>query len=380
MTRRLGSTSLALALAAALEGCRGAAAHDARPQAPAITSPAPGEIQLAEVPAFVKIAEAASVADAGATAATGKVAFDEEHVSRVAAPVSGRVVDLLVRPGDRVERGQPLLAIATPDAQSALADWVAAVADKGVADRNLERQKRLYADQATSFREVMQAESEATKAAAGLTRAKGRLTVLGVDPASADARSSRFLLRAPIAGLVVERPATPGMEVRADTGTPLVTVADLSRVWVLADVYERDLGVVARGQHATVRVTAYPTRAFDGLVTYVGDVVDPQTRTVKVRIEVANQDLALKPEMFARVAMAGGAGDGRSVSVPSDAVVSDGDATAVVVALDGNRFQKRTVEVGSEADGRVRILSGVRPGERVVVDGALFLASAIAGS
>ncbi len=216
MTHRLGSTSLALALAAALEACRGAAAHDAPPPAPAITSPAPGEIRLAEVPAFVKVAEAASAADAGATAATGKVAFDEEHVSRVAAPVSGRVVDLLVRPGDRVERGQPLLAIATPDAQSALADWVAALADKGVADRDLERQKRLYADQATSYREVMQAESEATKAAAGLTRAKGRLTVLGIDPASADARSSRFLLRAPIGGLVVERPATPGMEVRAD--------------------------------------------------------------------------------------------------------------------------------------------------------------------
>jgi membrane fusion protein, heavy metal efflux system len=288
------------------------------------------------------------------------------------------VVELLVRPGDRVRKGQGLLAIASPDAESAVSDYVAAVADKAVADRNLERQRRLFADQATAYKEVLQAESEDTKAAAALARAQGRLEVLGIDPA-AHAMRSRFVLRSPIEGIVVERPALAGMEVRADSGAPLVTVADLSRLWVLADVYERDLGLVTAGQRATVRVAAYPGRTFEGTVIHVGELVDPQTRTVKVRIDVANPTLDLKPEMFARVGFAGRPAAGPGVTVPTSALLSDGDASAVIVALGEGRFQKRTVESGPESDGRVRVLSGIRPGEKVVVDGALYLKSAIEG-
>ena len=350
-----------------------------QPASPPPSSPPapPGEVRLRRLPEFVKVAPAEAVAEAGATPATGRVTFDEERVSRIASPVSGRVVDLLVHPGDKVRQGQGLLVIASPDAQSAVADYVAAVADEAVASRNLERQRRLFQDQAVSQKDVLQAESDATKAAAALARAGGRLEVLGIDPRSPDARTSRFVLRAPLSGVVVERPAFPGMEVRPDSGTPLVTVADLSRLWVMADVYERDLSRVARGQAASIRLAAAPGRTWQGRVAHVGELVDPATRTVKLRIEVDNPELALKPEMFARVIIQGAVPDRPVLGVPASALLSDGDGNAVVVAAGDGRYVKRSVEIGGEQDGRVRILSGLQPGEQVVVDGALFLKAEI---
>jgi len=134
---------------------------------------------------------------------------------------------------------------------------------------------------------------------------------------------------------------------------------------------------VARGGTAEVRVAAWPGRAWEGKVAYVGDVVDPQSRTVKVRVEVQNVDGKLKPEMFARVTLRGGE-TAPTLAVPSQAVLSDGAASAVVVALGDGRYQRRTVEAGPERDGRVRILAGLAPGDRVVVDGAIYLSAAAA--
>ncbi len=373
--------SSALAAALGLAACARAPAQAVAPPAPppAAATNAPGELTLPVTPDFVKVAPIELAAETSTTPATGKVSFDEERVSRVASPVSGRVVELLAHPGDRVRRGQGLLVIASPDAQGAVADHIAAQADQAVAERNLERQRRLFAEQAVPGKDVLQAESDATKAAAAVARTASRLEVLGIDPASPEARSARFVLRAPIDGVVVERPAFPGMEVRPDSGTPLVTVADLTRLWVLADVYERDLGRVAKGQKATVRVLSSPGKAWEGIVTYVGDLVDPATRTVKLRIEVENPRLELKPEMFARVTVQGTAGGEPALAVPSSALLSDGESSAVVLALGGGRFQKRTVEAGGEQDGKVRVLSGLSAGDRVVVDGALFLKAAIDG-
>ncbi|BDG04682.1 efflux RND transporter periplasmic adaptor subunit [Anaeromyxobacter oryzae] len=369
---------LAAVAAAALvssAACSDGRAFEAPPRRPA----PPGEVRLPEVPDFVKLARVEPSPEAGATAVTGKVAFDEGRVSRVGAPVSGRVTELLVQAGDRVKKGQGLLVIASPDAESAVADFVAASADAEVTRKTLAREQRLYADQAVPYKEVLQAQSDETKAAAALARAQGRLEVLGIDPRAATPRASRYVLRAPIDGVVVERPANPGMEVRADGGTSLVTVADLSRLWVLADVYERDLGQVAEGQAASVKVAGFPGKVFEGRVGHVGDLVDPATRTVKVRIEVANPDRLLKPEMFARVSLRGAPGEA-VLTVPAQAVLSDGEASAVVVALGEGRFQKRTIESGPEQDGRVRVLAGLAPGDQVVVDGALFLRAAIDGT
>ena len=372
----LTGVMVAVALLAPLAGCFRKA--ETPPAAPNIAAP-PGELRLAEVPDFVKVGPVELATEASATSATGKVGFDEERVSRISSPVSGRVVELLAHPGDRVKRGYGLLVIASPDAQAAVADQVAAQSDLAVARRNLERVKRLYAEQAVPGKDVLQAEADATKAAAALSRAASRLEVLGIDAAAPEAHGARFVLRAPIEGVVVERPAFPGMEVRPDSGTPLVTVADLTRLWVLADVYERDLGRVAKGQKATVRVSSSPARSWEGTVTHVGELVDPATRTVKLRIEVDNSKLELKPEMFARVLVQGTAAASPSLNVPSSAVLSDGDSSAVVLALGGGRFQKRIIEAGAEQDGRIRVLAGLAAGDQVVIDGALYLKTAIEG-
>jgi cobalt-zinc-cadmium efflux system membrane fusion protein len=372
-----GPAALALAavLAAPLASGCGGPAH-AAPAPPAALPP--GQVRLQGVPDFVRIKEVEVSSEATPTEATGKVAFDEGRVSRVGAPVSGRILELRVQPGDHVRKGQPLVVIASPDAESAFADWIAARADAVLAEKNLERQRRLLADQAVSQKEVLQAEGDATKARAARARALGRLEVLGISPDDPNGRPSRYLLRSPIDGVVVERPANPGMEVRADSGASLVTVADLTRLWVLADVFERDVGSVTAGGRAEVRVAAWPGRVWQGKIAHVGDVVDPQTRTVKVRVEVQNPEQRLKPEMFARVTLSGGTA-AQGLTVPAQAVLTDGAASAVVVALGDGRFERRTVEAGPERDGHVRILSGLAAGERVVVDGAIYLSAAATG-
>jgi cobalt-zinc-cadmium efflux system membrane fusion protein len=200
-------------------------------------------------------------------------------------------------------------------------------------------------------------------------RTRARLGLLGISPAN---HSSLFTLRAPIAGTVVERSALPGMEVRADAGTPLVTISGLEELWVFADVYERNLAAVRAGQAAQVSVASYPGESFPARIEHVGDMVDPQTRTVKVRLATANPERKLKPEMFARVALAL-SGPAAAVTVPTRAVLSDGEANIVMVAVADGRFAKRRVEVGAESEGQLPVLAGLSAGERVVVDGALFL-------
>ncbi len=369
----------AAALVALALACRADAPPPAEPAPAATEAAAPGEVKLAALPTFLKTAPVVVTLEAAGASATGRVTFDEERVSRVASPVSGRVLELLAKPGDTVARGQALLAIASPDVQAASAELVSAEVDLRAAGKNLERARRLAADQAIPRKDLLAAESDALKARAALRRAGTRVSVLGLATGDRAGAGSRYLLRAPIAGTVVERPAGIGMEVRADTGTPLVTVADLSRLWVLVDVYERDLALVARGQRAEVRVPAWPGQVFPGQVTHVGELVDPATRTVKIRVEVANPGLRLKPEMFARVALAGGQAKGSALTVPSEAVLSDGEASAVVVALGDGRFTKRVVEVGPEAEGRTRVVAGLREGEQVVVAGALFVKAEIEG-
>jgi len=160
--------------------------------------------------------------------------------------------------------------------------------------------------------------------------------------------------------------------VRADAGTPLVTLSDLDQVWVFADLYERDLAAVRAGQTGQVAVASYPGESFPARVEHVGDVVDGQTRTVKVRLSAANPDHKLKPEMFARVILPL-TDRVAAVTVPGNAVLTDGEANVVIVALADGKFAKRKVEIGSEVDGRLAVLSGLGVGERVVVDGALFV-------
>jgi cobalt-zinc-cadmium efflux system membrane fusion protein len=170
---------------------------------------------------------------------------------------------------------------------------------------------------------------------------------------------------------VVERNVLVGQEVRGDAAQALLTITDLSTVWVLADVYEQDLALVTTGAEVAVRVPAYPNETFTGKVLYVGDVVDATTRTVKVRCVVPNLDGRLKPEMFAKVDLHDD-GTHPTLRVPDKAVLLDGDKSEVVLAVKG-KFRLRTVHTGPEVDGYIRILDGLEPGDVVVTEGALFI-------
>jgi cobalt-zinc-cadmium efflux system membrane fusion protein len=318
---------------------------------------------------FIKIEAVRESAAASVVTLTGKVGFDEDHTQRVATPIDGRVTGLLVKVGDKVRAGQPLLELSSPQVGQLQADALKAQHDYSIAEKSLERANRLKGDGAISDKEAAQADADFKKAKADVARTAAQLRALGI---SATDPAVRVSLRAQIPGTVVDRQALQGMEVRADQAQPLLTVTSLDSVWVAADLYEQDLALVQAGQGVAVRVPAYPGESFAGKIGLIGEVVDPTTRTVKVRCIIPNPDHKLKPEMFAKVDLQDKTG--RSVlQIPTKAVLSDGEKTKVVVATEGNVFRVRAVDLGPEVDGLVRVIGGIRPGERIVTDGALFL-------
>lgn len=318
---------------------------------------------------FVKIEMVVEATGATSVTLPGRVSFDEDHTQRVSSPIDGRAVGMLVKLGDKVRAGQPLIELSSPSVGLLQADAQKAMSDLTVAEKSTERVHKLQTEGAIAEKEVAQVESEHRKARSDFARATAQLKSLGV---SATDPAVGVALRAQIGGTVVERNILVGQEVRADQGTPLLTISSLDTVWVQGDAYEQDLSLVAVGDAVTIRVPAYPGESFAGKVTYIGDVVDPATRTVKVRCVADNKSRRLKPEMFAKVDVLNAA-DRKLILVPAQAVLNEGDKTIVIVASEGNVFRARRVDVGPEMDGRVRVLGGLRPGEKIVTDGAIFM-------
>jgi cobalt-zinc-cadmium efflux system membrane fusion protein len=318
---------------------------------------------------FIKVEAVAETGGATSVSLPGRVTFDEDHTQRVASPIDGRAVSILVKLGDKVRPGQALIELSSPNVGQLQADAQKAMSDLALSTKALERVHKLQAEGAVADKEVAQAETDFRKAKSDSARTTAQLKALGV---SASDPAVNAALRAQIGGVVVDRNVLVGQEVRADQTSPLLTVSSLDSVWVLADAYEQDLSLVAAGDSVTVRVPAYPGETFPGKVTYVGDVVDSSTRTVKVRCVVDNKARRLKPEMFAKVDVMNPAGR-KIILVPAQAVLNDGDKSIVIVASEGNVFRARRVEVGPEVDGKVRLLAGLRPGEKIVTDGAIFM-------
>ncbi|MBI3786509.1 MAG: efflux RND transporter periplasmic adaptor subunit [Deltaproteobacteria bacterium] len=310
---------------------------------------------------------------------SGKAAFNEERLSYVSSPLIGRVVEIKARPGERVEAAQTLAVIDSPDLGSAWSEFIKARADQLLAERSYALAQELAAAKAMARKDFQKAEDESVKARADLRRARERLESFGAaskdldEPLDSLHVRSRFILTAPIAGTVIERNMTLGQQVGADASQRLFVVADLTTLWVTADVYEKDLSLVRPGEDVTVDAAAWPGERFTGRINYVGDTVDPNTRTVKVRLEVENQQLRLKPEMFVTATVHA---DGtRSVlSIPLAAVHGEGVGQPFVfVALDDTRFASRVVELGAKADDRVIVSKGLTLQDRVVTDGSILL-------
>lgn len=354
----------ALALSTAL-GCTAhventAGAEESRAKATSIEL-APDSGQLG----FLKID---TVDDDGGPAdvvLTGKVVFDENHTQRVASPIDGRANKVFVELGDEVKAGAVLLQLSSPSIGQLQADVQKARQDVALTKAALDRAKGLSTVGAIPAKDLAQAEADAAKAKADMASAEVRVASLDLALGGRGAG-----IRAQIAGTVVERSVLVGQEVRADQVQPLVTVSDLSTVWVAADLFEQDLSLVKPDAEVAVSVAAYPGVSFPGKIAVLSHVVDPTTHTLKLRAVVPNPERKLKPEMFARVTLRDVTA--HALSVSAKAVLADTQPPRVVV-VEGNRYKLREVSVGPEIAGRVRVLSGLQKGEKVVADGAIFL-------
>jgi len=298
-----------------------------------------------------------------------QVEADPARTAAVLTPLAGRLLELKVALGDRVTRGQVLALLDSPDLGQALDDDAKAADALKLATKNLARQEGQAKIGAASERDVDQARSDHTQALAEYTRTQARLQAIG---AAAEPREGRRLLavRAPIAGSVTTLAVAPGTMVN-DPSQPLMTIADLSTVWVTALVAEKDAGSVAKGQRAEVTLLAYPGRVLRGQVLFVSDVLEPDSRRDKVRIAFANPDYRLRPNMFATVTLY--APERARVVVPTSALLMNNDRTSVFVAVAPWTFERRIVEPELEEGQTVAIDSGIRPGDQVVVRGGILL-------
>jgi cobalt-zinc-cadmium efflux system membrane fusion protein len=304
--------------------------------------------------------------------ATGAVEFNADRLVRMVAPVSGQVHELSVNIGDSVSQGAVLFVLDSRDVAAAVADYRASRSDLELAEKTQAMTQDLYDHQVASRMSLQQSASDLAKAQAKVQQTQEVLAVLGLDPShDQSGLEARVAVRAPFAGTVVDRTAANGQLVGPENG-PVVSIADLSTVWVDADVFERDLRNIAEGQTADVTTTAYPDDRFAAKVSRIGAVVDSQTRTAKVRFLVTNEGHRLKPGMFAETTLFRPAPSSALTLPESAAFVEDGKSyTYVQVAP--KTFERRAIEVTPCGAHKVEVLSGLDPGARVVVEGALFL-------
>jgi len=337
------------------------------------TVPAPAPAQPRVETAVVEFSQSHQ-----ALVLSGKVAYGEDRYSKISSPLQGRVVEVRAHLGDRVKAGDVLLIVDSPDIAQAYSEYVKEDSELQYAARAYDLAKDLYENKAMPLKDLKQAENEVVKARAEFRRAKERLLSLRIPadeltkPLDKQKITSRFEMKSPLTGIVVERAVTPGQSVGGDPSQVLFTVADLDMLQVLADLYERDLALVKEGQFAKVTVEAYPGVDFPATVAAIGDVVDPVTRTIKVRAWVNNDPHKLKPEMFARLHL--NVGDATPfIAVPREAVLESDGKQFVYVVEEPNRYVKHEVKVSNISTDQVRVLEGLTRGQQIVIRGAVLI-------
>jgi len=303
---------------------------------------------------------------------------NENESAEVTTLIRGRVVEVLVDAGKDVKKGERLALLDSADLGMAEGLYLKAAARQHEAQLAHERAASLHEHRAISLAELQRREAEMKTAQAEAREAAHRLTLLGV-PKQEVQRLDRertirsdIAIRAPFAGRVIMRNITRGEVV--ETSRNCFTIADLSDVWVIASVPEKDVQFIRLNQTVHVVVAAYPHGLFSGRMTYISDVLDPETRTMRIRVTVPNPDRALKPEMFAMVRV-DASPQPAVMAVPLAAVQQDGAGKLLFVRQGENRFEPRRVVLGDEQDGRVIVLEGLREGEEVVVKGAFAIRS-----
>jgi cobalt-zinc-cadmium efflux system membrane fusion protein len=301
---------------------------------------------------------------------TATIQPDQDRMAHIAPRVEARIVAVPVKLGDKVRAGQTLATLDSVAVGEAHAAWNLAQSELGIADADFKRAESLIADEIIARKDFLRAKSERDKAAAGLRAAADRLRILGGTPGANGAAVSTFTVTAPFAGTVTEKKATLGE--LASPSAPMFGVADLSRVWVLADLPEAALVKIRIGANATIKVPAYPDETFRGRIGHIGASLDKGSRTASARIEVSNADGRLKPEMFATATIEA-AGDKRDAILLPDAAIVLLEGKPVVFVLEQGAYEARFVEPGERLGGRTVLKSGVKVGDQVVTSGTYAL-------
>lgn len=371
---------------ASLMACRGGATPDAKApeskpeaheevghgleEASEKTEGPPREVKIdAEMLRDLRITTARAEERPGgdAVGVLGELQVNEQRYAEVGAPVAARAVRVLAAPGQSVRRGAVLVELQSFDVGRARGEYGQAAARLELARRALERKRALAAERIAPQREVQEAEADLKMAQAQAQAARSELQAIG----ATGGEGGRFSLRSPIAGTVIDRKVAPGQV--TDPSAVLFTVADISSLWVTANAYERDALRIREGEQARVTFPALPGQTFTGTVVLIGGQVDPSSRTLPIRVAVANPARLLRPGMAAKVLLPLDAGAQPVVAVPAAALQRLGDRWCVFVPRNEGEFEIREVGRGRDLGGEVEVLSGLRAGETIVVEGAFLL-------
>jgi cobalt-zinc-cadmium efflux system membrane fusion protein len=324
--------------------------------------------------------------------AIGQIAFNEDASTIVLTPFSGRVNRLIARIGDQVRSGDPLLEIDSPEQVPPQNEFMAARTARNKARSQLDlatiiekRTRDLYEGKAVPFKDLQQAEAQLAIARSDMESTEGalqaariRLRILGQSDTEISALEQHGTINrvtriaAPIDGTVISRKVGPGQYVKADSGEALYVIADLSTMWLKAQIFEQDIAVVRVGQEIEAQVAAVPNRTFRAPIVNISSASDQITRRVMVRAEIGNPDGVLKSEMFASFKIQT-ADPSATPAVPTEAVIREGDVATVWVETEPMLFKRRVVEIGIQQNGLTQIRSGLVSGELVVARGAIFV-------
>ena len=355
------------------------------PPPPAAAAVRPGEVILPPDSPKLKLIKIKAVTEVAIPVdevdAPGKIEVNPNRVSRVVTPVAGRIIQVFVKLGDAVKEGQPVATIESPDADVAMSSFLQADSALGQwkanllkASADLDRNRDLFEHQAVANKEVLnaanvlaQAKAQVDQATAAREQTLRRLGLLGL---KAGEFGQKITLNAPVSGKVLDLSIVPG-EFRNDTNQPLLTIADLSTVWIASDVPETAIRFIRVGESLAIELSAYPGEQFRANVRRIGDSVDPTTRTIKVRAELQNSAGRLRPEMFGRTRHVQGT---RSLpAVPSQAVLQGQFGAVVFVEAAPGRFIQTAVQTTHRNGDLLGITSGLKAGDRIVTDGVMLL-------
>jgi cobalt-zinc-cadmium efflux system membrane fusion protein len=322
--------------------------------------------------AFVRIKPVEAFPEPLIDGLNARVTYDDNFTARIFPSISGRVVKIAVEAGQHVKAGAPLLWMDSPDYAQGASDSLKAEADLANKKAVYERAKQLYAAQGIALKDMESAESDFHQAEAEAQRAKARMKNLGGNTVAT--AEGKFLLRAPVDGVVSERQVSIGTEVQPGAANPLLVITNLNHVWVLGELPEQQIGKIKVGQPVSIEVDAYPNEVFAGRVSVIGESLDPTLRRLQVRCDVDNSQHKLKPEMYARINPITDP-NSKLPKVPNTALFTQGLYSYIFVEQAPGVLQRRRVTIGMQEADATYIKEGLRAGERIVTSGALLLNS-----